>query len=467
MRDNIKELSGSEILNLLLNELDLRRIIATWGNMQQRFDNIDVMRKMASEYEERCNRLQTAASLGGLLLWLTEIENDKNDKQASGENEEAVNILTYHRSKGLEYPILVCHSLEQTLRADLWGTSIQNEGKAFDINKVLAGRWLRYWVNPYADQYRRTLLEERLEKSPAYEQKRQQALAEEARLLYVGITRARDYLIFTSRDKPTKWLNRVWHEGKEDNVTLQIDGDSPWEWNDQPVPIQPRTFVREKDFESNSDFTSDTVHYIQPTAGQVQFEKYKIDLREENWEDRIQSRTTRTINYAPALDCPDEDEKYDLGKAFKAFLIADHTEYDLERRRKNAQAHINRFELSEDLKAEDFVKQADAFRQFIQPEQFPIQHRKYVIYLHHEKRLFDTALDFLFVNDKRVLLVQNSGFAGDAKRYQKHAKEALGSWSYLSKQALEELFSGRHVEVWAHFVLGGVLMQLETDWKEK
>ena len=57
LRKDAIEFSSSEILNLLLEELDLRRIIASWGNVQQRFDNIDVLRKFALQYEEGCNRL--------------------------------------------------------------------------------------------------------------------------------------------------------------------------------------------------------------------------------------------------------------------------------------------------------------------------------------------------------------------------------------------------------------------------
>jgi hypothetical protein len=463
LRDEIKELSGSEILNLLLNELDIRRIVAKWGNMQQRFDNIDVLRKMADDYEERCNRLQTAASLGGLLLWLNEIENNGDDKQASGENEEAVNVMTYHRSKGLEFSVLVCHSLEQNLRADLWGAAIVSEGKEIDLDEVLAGRWLRYWVNPYADQYRRTALEERLLGSQEYIIKQQQALAEEARLLYVGVTRTRDYLVFPTRDKPSKWLNRVWQEGKEDYPTLTAgELDSPWHWKDEILKIQSRKLQKDKELEWERSTSVKPISFIEAAAGQQAFPKYKIDLREENWEDRVAVRSQRPIGYANALNCPDEEEHYTLGKAFKAFLIADHIDEENGKRLKMAQDHIDRFQLDEGIRAEEWVKQSDAFYQKMALSSAQEAHRKYVIYLHQDKRLFDTVLDFLYVSDTHVRLIQNSGFTGDAKRYPKHAQESVGTWSYLSKEALKQLFPNRQIETWVHFVLGGTCVQLET-----
>jgi ATP-dependent helicase/nuclease subunit A len=116
LRKTTVELSSAELLDVVLEELDLRRIIARWGKMEQRLDNVDVMRRFAIQYEAACNRLHTAASLGGFLLWLNDLENNEKDVQGSGEGDSAVNILTYHRSKGLEWPMVICHSLEGTLR---------------------------------------------------------------------------------------------------------------------------------------------------------------------------------------------------------------------------------------------------------------------------------------------------------------------------------------------------------------
>ena len=187
----VRELSSSEIINLILEELDLRRIIAGWGNGEQRLGNIDELRKLALSYEENCNRLHTAATLGGFLLWLTNLGGEKLDSQSSGVGKDAVNVLTYHKSKGLEWPMVICHSLEGTLRDKIWGVQIIPEKEEVDLDNILGNRWLRYWVNPYSDQIRNTLLEERINASDVKKFAKKEALAEEARVLYVGITRAR------------------------------------------------------------------------------------------------------------------------------------------------------------------------------------------------------------------------------------------------------------------------------------
>jgi ATP-dependent helicase/nuclease subunit A len=216
--------SAAETLDLIINRLDLRRVAARLGHADQRLDNLEQLRHYALEYENNCHRLHTAATIGGFLLWLDRLADRELDRQASGESPDAVHVITYHRSKGLEYPVTICHSLEQNLKDPVWGLHIIPEGPP-DLNDILGGRWLRFWVNPYADQIKGTYLHDQLEQSESQATAQRQALEEEARLLYVGITRARDYLVLPTTAKPTKWLNRVFNHGNEDMPTLDPHSD--------------------------------------------------------------------------------------------------------------------------------------------------------------------------------------------------------------------------------------------------
>ncbi len=467
LRELVKELSSSEILDLILEELDLRRIVAAWGNVQQRLDNVDVLRKMAIEYEDRCNRLHTAASLGGFLLWLTEIENAKDDKQSSGESPDAVNVLTYHKSKGLEYPILICHSLEQNLRADVWGMEIVSEREQVDLQDVLGGRWLRYWVNPYADQSRGTPLMERLNASEAYRRSHRAALEEEARLLYVGITRARDYLVFVSRQgKATKWLNRVWHDGQEDYPTLEAgNNETQWIWKGDALLIEPEIDIHEKTFRTY-ELETPEISYIEEASGKDGHQLYRIDLRREDWSHAYSARTGQILNYASPLQLEEEDKKQ-VSKAFKAFLIADYLSYDKADRQAMSEGYIERYELHDSTDTPTLLRQSSAYYTHLM-KTHPIQQhfRKYPLRAHFDGRLFQTVLDLVLITDNKVLVCQNSGFTGDAKRYRKHALDSLGSWSFLTQRALAEQYPNKQIEVWVHFVLGGALVELQPQAAE-
>ncbi|MFZ4633149.1 MAG: UvrD-helicase domain-containing protein [Saprospiraceae bacterium] len=233
LRLKAADLSASEALNLLLDELDLRRAAASMGAAHQRLDNIDALRKLALDYETACTRLHAAATLGGFLLWMNDLAAREADAQGFSENPQAVHVLTYHRSKGLEYPLTVCMSLDQPLREKVWGVNLASDA-APDLNDILANRWIRFWVNPYADQLKDTRLEETVKTSSVWIEATRQALDEEARLLYVGLTRARDYLVFPTTVKGTAWLNRVFHAGDGDVPTLDPhQSETPFAWNGQ------------------------------------------------------------------------------------------------------------------------------------------------------------------------------------------------------------------------------------------
>lgn len=461
LRINAIELSSAETLDLLLDSLHLRRIIASWGNQEQRLDNVDMLRKLALQYEEACNRLHTAASLGGFLLWVNDLENNQNDRQGSGEGPDTINVLTYHKSKGLEWPIVLCHSLEGNLRADVWGIDIVSETETVDLNNVLGNRWLRYWVNPYADLYRNTVLEERINASPFKTEATQKAMQEEARLLYVGITRARDYLIFPSREKSaTKWLNRVWHEGEASYPTLDPHShESPWEWNSIFLDIDTQTFPYPRDFR-HSEVAEGLIQFLSAPIGPSKFKPYFIDANTEPAD--IQCKLLNEFSYAAPINTKEEGTEYLLAKTIKAFFIGDRSSYSEKDQLQLAEDVINRFDMAANIQAAALAKRSRAWNQFLQ-QKFKIKkiYRKYPIRYYEQDRAFHTILDLLLETEQGLVLIQSSGFPGGKKHWKTKA-QSLKSWLFLSKKALQTIFQNKQVRTFVHFAMGGGLIELEV-----
>ena len=99
-------------------------------------------------------------------------------------------------------------------------------------------------------------------------------MQEEARLLYVGMTRARDYLILPTRKKDAIWLNRVCNDGREDDQALdQHTDETPWNWDEQFLDKQTETFLFPADFpdrsisEETSSFPGSRIGRKRPIAG--------------------------------------------------------------------------------------------------------------------------------------------------------------------------------------------------------
>lgn len=455
------DLSSAEILNLLLEELDLCRIISCWGNKQQRLDNVDVMRQLALQYENACNRLHTAASLGGFLLWLNDLESNKKDMQGSGEGPNAVNVMTYHKSKGLEYPLVICYGLEGTLRADVWGIDIIPETEAVDLDNVLGNRWLRYWVNPYNDQYRGTPLAERIEASEVKSAKTAQALQEEVRLLYVGSTRARDYLVIPTTPKPTKWLNRVWHNGNEDYPTFDADSyESPWTWNNKVLAKQTELFPYPKDF-PQAEIPEEDIHYLEARFGRKYYTSYHINPENEGLNNDFQIFTGSLTNYTTPLLMSDDADAYQVAKMLKAALIGFQADYSTDDQVKMLEAFIQRYQLEESLKINDLHPYITSWMNHL-INNFSIKkiHRKYPVRYFENGRLFERLIDFLLETDRGYVIIQSSGFSGDVNKLRNKALE-LGDFFYFSKCAVEEIFKTSNVRTMAHFVLHGTMLEVE------
>ncbi|MEO1434857.1 MAG: UvrD-helicase domain-containing protein, partial [Bacteroidota bacterium] len=169
MRSTSLEFSGVEILEMILQQLDIRRIVAHWSDPEQRLNNIEAFRGFARQYEDTCMRLHSASSLGGLLLWLNELSRERKDQQGGAGGEDAVNVLTYHKSKGLEWPMVILMDLDGKLKDNIWGLSMIRESEKIDLEHPLKDRWIRLWINPYQKQKERTPLVENIKASDAYQ----------------------------------------------------------------------------------------------------------------------------------------------------------------------------------------------------------------------------------------------------------------------------------------------------------
>ncbi len=460
LRPKLAEYSSAEILDIILDELELRRIIAAWGNKNQRFDNVDMLRKFALQYEEACDRLQTASSLGGYLLWLNELENKTEDEQGSGKGEDAVNVLTYHKSKGLEWPIVICHSLESKLKDIVWGMNIEKEKEEVDLNNILGNRWLRFWVNPYADQLRGTNLNDNINQSPFKTAATTQALEEEARVLYVGITRARDYLIFPTRAKTTSWLNRVWNNGDENVPTLDPTNQfSPWTWKDKSLPINTETIFNPRNFPI-SDIPLFDIPFFASRQGTIEHQSYYIDTRNELCEDLACYKAASKHNYSTPLLLEEEAEERTVSKAFISLLNGDNLDLSQESRLQLSTNIIERYDIKNMVKVNDLSKQSHQFHQHLE-RQFRTQKllKNYPIRLKKGGRFFQTNLDIILFDEEQIRVILHHNFSGFDKHLNKEIKR-LNGWFYWVQTTLEAIFPNKIIGFYIHFVLKSIIVEI-------
>src|SRR5208283_2626556 len=129
-------------------------------------------------------------SLSRLILWLQEI--DSEEDLFDREGHAGVQVLTYHSAKGLEWPACICCETTKPIKDRAWGLSV-SKAKGFSIQEPLAGRWIRFWPWPFGSLKKVDDVD--LDGNEGVVDLRREADEEARRLLYVGLTRARDLLI--------------------------------------------------------------------------------------------------------------------------------------------------------------------------------------------------------------------------------------------------------------------------------
>jgi ATP-dependent helicase/nuclease subunit A len=199
-RAHLSVLSPAEALSLAVQAGGVHEIVIRWKESvrltEHRLANLQRLKDLAQEYEDHCLAQRVAGTVAGFILWLRALEQDFDDDQAANPG-NAITLSTYHKAKGLEWPIVVCASLNKDLKVSLYGVRILGSAGPFDWSAPLAGRVLRYWPNPFPDQKGNDPLTDLMRETPDWKAAQRQAEEEAVQLLYVGMTRARDQLVLT------------------------------------------------------------------------------------------------------------------------------------------------------------------------------------------------------------------------------------------------------------------------------
>ena len=167
------------LLWLLIRETGYEDYIAALPGGSQRRANLRALIDKASQYQN--------THMKGLFGFINYIEQIKKDKVSTSqvsmisENDDVVRIMTVHKSKGLEFPIVLVCGLGKKFNRDTASYRVT-------LHKQI-GIGLRY-VDIENGCYAKTLIQTLIE-----QQRLKEATAEEIRILYVALTRAKDRLI--------------------------------------------------------------------------------------------------------------------------------------------------------------------------------------------------------------------------------------------------------------------------------
>ena len=194
--------SISSLVESLVIELDLYSLVQSWKNALAEETKLQVLIELAGKYEAYATKLAQPATVAGFIEFFT------GQQQEGAANEDGVRLYTYHKSKGLEWKVVIMLSLEKDgsdatkiATRSMLGCHHHREQKptAENPNPPMTISLVR---NIFGDtNAEKSALASRLQQHPLWESVLENEIGESARLLYVGVTRAREILILAPKEK--------------------------------------------------------------------------------------------------------------------------------------------------------------------------------------------------------------------------------------------------------------------------
>ncbi|HET9555426.1 MAG TPA: 3'-5' exonuclease, partial [Anaeromyxobacteraceae bacterium] len=188
--------SPAEALDLALRTAGVAERVRSWPEPGQRLANQEALRAEARGYEQLCAAQRTAGTVLGLVAHLAQLgeESDEEGRQAPASGEDAVTVATWHKAKGLEWPVVVLSHLDHARERSVFEPAVEPAAK-FDFARPLEGRSIRWWPWPYGRMSSNLALLDRANQTVEAAATKERDRRERLRLLYVGFTRPRDLLV--------------------------------------------------------------------------------------------------------------------------------------------------------------------------------------------------------------------------------------------------------------------------------
>jgi len=476
--------SPTEALDRVLAALDMIAIASRWPDPAQRVANLDSLRAMAKDYENRCAYEREAATIAGLLRYFDEAarkvlmreEMRASDEQHAAADGGAVTVFTYHHAKGLEWPIVVLASLGRSERRHAFDVWPETDRLSFDPANPLGDRWIRYWPWPFG-QSTKTPLRKRAEDSEVGRAVADREERERVRLLYVGFTRARDHLVLAARlgkkGVSTDWLDELRHTSGEKLLELPCDESEGTVFLGEAgnqVRIAARVWKLSSGNEPplRLDTDSRTLVFARPDAPKRTLQPYSIQ------PSRAAVDWLETVKPCEVIECRSIGERLTLGdtrgvdwsivgNAIHDFLLADAHNLTEGTRRARAERILAASELLSVLGPDSLLRAGNQLRKWIESawpgamwyREMPVT---VAITTPDGDRRLSGMMDLLLVTTDGAVIIDHKSYPGGEATWEEKAREhapQLNAYAYALKASGLKV-----IAKWLHFPVSAGVARL-------
>ncbi len=180
--EELRRKSKSESVYDLLNDIYYNKgyydIVSVMPAGERRKSNLDILRQKALVFSEEGNK-----SIFSFVYYIENLNNSKVDygeANINSENTNAVRIMSIHKSKGLEFPVVFLGGM-----CKQFNLKDSNATTLFDADYGIGSKYIDLDLRIKQDTIFRRFISDHIKES---------SVCEEQRLLYVALTRAKEKL---------------------------------------------------------------------------------------------------------------------------------------------------------------------------------------------------------------------------------------------------------------------------------
>jgi ATP-dependent helicase/nuclease subunit A len=437
--------------------LSIRDLCRRWGGASERLANLNALRATAVHYLDLAAEEGAGVTTAGLATYLAGLDDGTSDARAFSPEADAVFITTWHRAKGLEWPLVILFDLDFDFQRTVPGPHIDSLRPDIDLAEPLAGRWIRYWPSPYHPKTT-TVFHEPMEDHPVLKARTEVEGRESLRLLYVGWTRARDRIVLPV--PADKWSAGMLEEFAEPGaagltpllnepangkalwggVALDVETREPVAAEPHPLaPSAEATFVADGPKDLPAAFTG-------PDTGDAQWSAAEPEV--------IGGPLARGGSFDPK----------DAGSAVHGFIAADRPDYDKAERLALAAEIMRLWKVSGILRSEDLVEIADRLRRWAE-NRWPGAkwHREWPVFRKlGSGSVMRGVADLFLETDQGLVVLDHKSYPGRIEEARAMAVEDAPQVQAYADAAAEA--TGRPIlGLFIHLPLVGVVVELKKS----
>ena len=428
LRDLTSRFTISQILEMVFYRTGFQSMTSKWGQPESTRETMNRLIGLATDYSALCNQQKRIEGIYGYIQFVEDVTSVKSRDELMG---EGVNVMTYHGAKGLEWPMVFLTSMNnQAKGSPFQPMAMENPMK----DSSLEGRWIRFWPWPYHPLVKTSPLNSFFTEEK--ENILKKSWEEEKRLLYVGFTRARDYLFLVSSENNFKWFEEVCSEQWRIGLNIQrlefiddVKGDI--NKNDRTIKIVKR--------KNHAPLVSDEKYFLAPSRDLMEIKAVLKD-------------PVRLGNYLTLQSSLQKEEEANLGNLFHQFFAA----------RRNAEELIKSYRLAHLVNKghlEESYKRLKEWADRLYPD--AIWHCEWPVSLYLEGQLIQGSADLILELPDSLILIDHKSFPSGGDTLHKHIleKNYPGQLAWY-KKALDETSNKKVSAVYLHFPVSSAMVEV-------